>query len=237
MNFYLRYRRSYLGYFWGLLNPVFMFSAIVFVFSSLLHKDFYDLLLVVFAGMIPWLLISQSIFSSCNAYISSEVLIRKVKFNHVLLPISNFGVVLLDNLVMCFIYLLVIIFKNNTFHYSYFQLVPAYFLVIIFGIGVSIIFSTLTVYFRDMQWIAQMIMQALFFMTPILYKTESLDASAQFLVQLNPLTPFVKVFVDILSDQIVDFNTWSSTFLIACFIALLGLSFYLYNRNKISLRL
>lgn len=237
ISFYLKYRRSYFGYLWGLINPIFMITSIAFIFSSMLHKDFSEYIFYVYAGMIPWLFISQSIFSSSNVYISNEVLIRKVKINLAILPIANLLVVLFDSLITCLLYLLLLGIKNLELQFSLLQLIPAYIVLILFCAGCALIFSVLTVYFRDLQWLIQMGMQTLFFLTPVLYKPDSLSGSAQFIVELNPLTPLIQLFSNILNGQIVSINIWIISSLVAIFIFFSGLGIYSFNRTRIIFRL
>lgn len=237
VNFYLKYRRSYFGFFWSLINPIFMIASIAFIFSSILNKDFFEYIFYVFAGMIPWLFISQSIFSSSNVYISNELLIRKVKINLAILPIANLLVVLFDSLITCLLYLLLLGIKNHELQFSLLQLIPAYIVLILFCAGSALIFSVLTVYFRDLQWLIQMGMQTLFFLTPVLYRPDSLSGSAQFIVELNPLTPLIQLFSNVLNGQIVSINLWIMSSLVAIFIFFSGLCIYAFNRTRIIFRL
>lgn len=237
INFYLKYRRSYFGFFWSLVNPIFMVTTIAFIFSSILHKEFLEYVLYVFAGMIPWLLISQSIFSSSNVYISNEALIRKVKINLALLPIANLLVVLFDSLITCFLYLILMTMKNHQLYFSLLQLIPAYMILILFCTGSAFICSILTVYFRDLQWLIQMGMQTLFFLTPVLYRPESLGGNAQFILQMNPLTPLIQLFSNILNNQIISINDWVMSLLVAFIVFVIGICTYAFNRTKIIFRI
>jgi len=237
VNFFLKYRRSYFGFFWSLINPIFMISSIAFIFSSILNKDFFEYLFFIFAGMIPWLFISQSIYSSSNVYISNEVLIRKVKINLAILPIANLLVVFFDSLITCLLYLILLGIKNVELQFSLLQLIPAYIALILFCAGCALIFSILTVYFRDLQWLIQMGMQTLFFLTPVLYRPDSLSGSAQFIVELNPLTPLIQLFSNILNGQIVSVNAWIMSSLVAISIFSAGIGFYSFNRTRIIFRL
>ena len=237
INFYLKYRRSYFGYLWGLLNPIFMISATAFIFSSILHRDFSEYIYYVFAGMIPWLYISQTIFSASNVYIVNEALIRKVKIQMAILPISNLLVSLFDNLTTCLIYVILLGLKNHEISTKLIQLLPAYMIITFFCMGCALIASTLTVYFRDLQWLIQMGMQSIFFLTPVLYRPQILDSNAQLIVQLNPLSPIILLFSSIFMDQFVEVNLWISSSLISIVTFLIGLYVYWVNRNKIIFRL
>jgi ABC-2 type transport system permease protein/lipopolysaccharide transport system permease protein len=214
-----------------------MITSTAFIFSSILHKEFFEYIFYVFAGMIPWLFISQSIFSSSNVYISNEALIRKVKINLALLPIANLLVVLFDSLIICLLYLVLMLIKNHQLYFSLLQLIPAYIVLILFCIGSSFIFSVLTVYFRDLQWLIQMGMQTLFFLTPVLYRPESLSGNAKFIIEMNPLTPLIQLFSNILNNQTISINEWAISLLVAFIVFVVGLYIYAFNRTKIIFRI
>jgi ABC-2 type transport system permease protein/lipopolysaccharide transport system permease protein len=214
-----------------------MISSTAFIFSSILHNDFFDYLFYVFAGMIPWLFISQSIFSSSNVYISNEALIRKVKIDLALLPIANLLVVLLDSLITCFLFLILMTIKNHQLYFTLLQLIPAYIILTLFCTGTALIFSVLTVYFRDIQWLVQMGMQTLFFLTPVLYRPESLSGNAQFIVKMNPLTPLIQLFSNILNNQFISISDWAISLLLAFIVFVIGLFTYTLNRTKIIFRI
>jgi len=237
ISFYLKYRRSYLGYLWGLINPIFMITSTAFIFSSILHKEFFEYIFYVFAGMIPWIFISQSIFSSSNVFISNEALIRKVKINLALLPIANLMVVLFDSLITCSFFLILVTIKNHQLYFSFLQLIPAYIILTFFCAGSAFIVSVSTVYFRDLQWLIQMGMQTLFFLTPVLYRPESLSGNAQFIVEMNPLTPLIQLFSNILNNQIINIKDWLICLLVAYIVFFIGLCAYAFNRTKIIYRI
>jgi ABC-2 type transport system permease protein/lipopolysaccharide transport system permease protein len=127
--------------------------------------------------------------------------------------------------------------KNVELQFSLLQLIPAYIALILFCAGCALIFSILTVYFRDLQWLIQMGMQTLFFLTPVLYRPDSLSGSAQFIVELNPLTPLIQLFSNILNGQIVSVNAWIMSSLVAISIFSAGIGFYSFNRTRIIFRL
>ena len=68
----LKYRRTVFGYFWTLLNPLLILLVLSIVFSSLLKIHLEKFILLLFAGLVPWNLFSQSIIQSLNTYINNE---------------------------------------------------------------------------------------------------------------------------------------------------------------------
>jgi ABC-2 type transport system permease protein/lipopolysaccharide transport system permease protein len=114
----------------------------------------------------------------------------------------------------------------------------AYALLVIFSLGIALVMSIATVFFRDLQYVIGIIMQAWFFLTPVFYKPESLSGKVAWLIELNPLASFVELFraplyMGVLPASSVILNT----FLMAVFSMVVGLSFFVYQEKKIIFRL
>jgi hypothetical protein len=80
-------------------------------------------------------------------------------------------------------------------------------------------------------------MQTLFFLTPVLYRPESLSGNAKFIVEMNPLTPLIQLFSNILNNQTISINEWAISLLVAFIVFVVGLYIYAFNRTKIIFRI
>lgn len=236
-NLFLKYRRSYLGLFWGMVNPLFMISTTSFIFSSILHTSFRSHFLYVFSGMIAWYYLNQSIFAASNSYLINEGILRKVKINLFVLPISSVLAVFLDNFLLFILLVAMVGFKMGYLSFILLLMVPAYLVITFFCFGVSLMVSIFSVYFRDMQWLINMLMQTIFFLTPVLYKPERLDGFAKSITENNPLGYFVMLTNTISDYQIPSVDLWGRAILFALFVFILGLFFYNANKNNIIFRL
>ena len=70
----------------------------------------------------------------------------------------------------------------------------AFILLFFFSLGIAFFISVATVFFRDLQYVIAIAMQAWFFLTPVIYKSRDLTAKVAWLVQLNPVASFIELF-------------------------------------------
>ena len=190
----LRYRRTTLGFLWTLINPLLMISIMAIVFSALFKQDITIFALTLFAGMIPWNFLNSVVTQSCGAFLNNEGLIKKVYLPKVIFPSSIVAALLIDSLLSFFVLFIVILILGGTFSWALIFLPFSFLLLFFFALGLALIMSIATVFFRDLKHVIILMMQALFFLSPILYKPEALGGHLAYLVSLNPVTPFIALF-------------------------------------------
>jgi len=95
------------------------------------------------------------------------------------------------------------------------------------SLGISLLLSVLTVYFRDIQFIWQVILQAGFFVTPIIYKLDMFPESIRVILQLNPLVPILDTAHNlVLYDSLPSVNTAIYILISTAIIFIIGYSVF-----------
>ncbi|MEI6152272.1 MAG: ABC transporter permease [Chitinophagia bacterium] len=193
-DFKLRYQGSILGYMWSLLRPLFLFVILYIVFVRLLkvgsgipHYPVYLLL-----GIVIWNYFAEVTAGGVSSIVGRGDLLRKINFPKyvILLSVSLSGFI---NLVLNFIVIAIFMFFSGvTLGYSAFLIVPIIIELFIFSLGVSFLLSTLYVKFRDVSYIWEVIMQAAFYATPIIYSLNILSDRFQKLLLLNPMAQIIQ---------------------------------------------
>jgi ABC-2 type transport system permease protein/lipopolysaccharide transport system permease protein len=190
----LRYRRTALGYLWTLINPLLMMAVTAVVFASLLKVDISTYAVFLFAGMIPWNCFSSIVTQCGGAFINNEALIKKIYLPKVIFPLSVSLGILIDS-VLAFVALFVIIFAiGGQLSWALLFIPIAYLALFFFALGIALVTSVATVFFRDLQHVLVIGMQAWFFLTPVMYKSDALAGKVAWLVGVNPVTPFIELF-------------------------------------------
>jgi ABC-2 type transport system permease protein/lipopolysaccharide transport system permease protein len=190
----LRYRRTVLGYLWTLINPLLMMSVMAMVFATIFKEDVKVFAVFLFAGMIPWNCFNSIVVQSSGSFINNEGLIKKIYLPKAVFPLSVSVGVIIDSLLSFVALFAIIIAVGGTFSTALFFIPVAYVLLFMFSLGVGLVLSIVTVFFRDMQYVLQIAMQGLFFLTPILYKASALSGAVAGLVALNPVVPYIELF-------------------------------------------
>lgn len=190
----LRYRRTALGYLWTLINPLLMMSVMAAVFSALFKTDMKTFAVFLFAGMIPWSFFNSVVTQSSTSLINNEGLIKKIYLRKIIFPLSLASALLIDSMLSFLALVAIIIAIGGSVSWAILFIPVAYLLLFLFSVGISLIMSVATVFFRDLQHLIAVAMQGLFFLTPVLYKHDALGGKVAWLVALNPVVPFIELF-------------------------------------------
>lgn len=190
----LRYRRTLLGYMWTLVNPLLMMSVTAVVFSTLFKQDFATYALFLFAGMIPWNFFSMSTTQACTSFIQNEGLIKKIYLPKMIFPLSLLIGMLIDSVLALGTLFLVMIPFGAQVSLALLFIPLAYLLLAVFTFGLVLLMSVATVFFRDLQYVIGVLMQAWFFLTPVMYRHDALTGKIAWVVSLNPMVSYIDMF-------------------------------------------
>lgn len=234
----LRYRRTALGYLWTLINPLLMMSIMAMVFSSLFKADLKSFAVFLFAGMIPWNFFSAVVTQSGASFINNEGLIKKIYLPKVIFPLSIASALLIDSVLSFLVLFAIILMLGGSLSAATLFLPFAFLMLFFFAFGIGLTVSIATVFFRDLQHVILILMQGLFFLTPILYKHDAMAGKVGWLVGMNPVVSFIELFRAPLTQASLPSLLVILQSLLITLIALgSGLFFFLRFEKKIVFRL
>jgi ABC-2 type transport system permease protein/lipopolysaccharide transport system permease protein len=234
----LRYRRTMLGYFWTLINPLLMMSIMAVVFSTLFKVELQTFTIFLFAGMIPWNFFNSVVTQSAVSFIHNEGLIKKIYIPKIIFPTSVCLALLVDSLLSFIALFIIIVVLGVEVSWALLFLPVAYLLLFCFAFGLSLIISVSTVFFRDLQHVILIVMQAMFFLTPIFYKPESLVGKVKWLMNFNPIVPFIDLFrAPLLAGSVPKIEVIALAALFAAASLVLGMAVFLWQEKNIVFRL
>lgn len=190
----LRYRRTLFGYLWTLLNPLLMMTVSAVVFSSIFRMDLKSYAVFLFSGVIAFNLFATTVTQCGQSLVANEQLIKKVYIPKLFFPLAVSIAMLIDSVLMFVSLSLIIVLIGGHVSWALTGLLPAYVMLYFFALGIGLVMSVITVYFRDLLHIMAIIMQALIFLSPVYFKPETLSNKVRTLIELNPLTEFIELF-------------------------------------------
>lgn len=195
----IRYKGSALGVIWSVINPLILLAVYTFVFSVVFkskwgistHSNKAEYALVIFSALVFYNVFSEVIIRSPGLILGNVNYVTKVVF-----PLPLLNVVALGNaLVHSFVSLTVLLIGVAIFFHglplTVFYIPLIYIPLCLLSLGLSWFLSSLGVYLRDIGYIVNLIVQILFFMTPIFYSVTSLPKNFQLYMRLNPLTEII----------------------------------------------
>lgn len=190
----IKYRRSILGYFWSILNPLLMMLVLTIVFSTMFRFNIENYPVYLLTGQLIYNFFCESTNMAMIAILNSAPLIKKVYVPKYIFPLSRVlscFTTMVFSLIALFIVMLITKIK---FSITLMLLPILLFYVLIFTIGVGLLLSVFIVFFRDVQYLYGVFLSALNFLTPIFYPTNMLPQWLAKLMILNPLYNYIIFF-------------------------------------------
>jgi ABC-type polysaccharide/polyol phosphate export permease len=194
----VRYRGSFLGYLWSMMNPLLYMGIMMFVFSHLMRFKVENYGSFILSGILAWNLFLQSLGIGVHSIVANGALLRKVKVPATLFPAASVCSVCVNFVLALGPYLIIAFFTGVklTGWVLALPLILAPYLVFIFG--VVLIVSTLNVRFRDVGHVMEPILTMGSYATPVFYPIEMLPERYQHIIRLNPLAHYVGTMRDVL---------------------------------------
>lgn len=211
-DFKLRYQGSFLGYLWSLLKPLFLFAIMYVVFGQLVKLgsvEHYAVYLLL--GIVLWTFFAEATNQGMNSIIGRGDLLRKINFPKYIIVVST-TISALINLVLNLVIVVVLMLVNNVqFNVSGLLIFVFIVEIYIFALGLALLLSALNVKFRDTGHIWEIIMQAAFYATPIIYPLSVVVSKSELAAKLLLLNPVAQAIQDsryfLITKQTVTIST------------------------------
>jgi len=189
-----RYRKTFAGFIWVVLNPLLMFGVQSLVFKTFMRIQVPDYNLFLLGGLLPWIFFSSTIQMTTPLFVSQSHLLRSFKIN----PMVIFGSQVLDNFinfVASFLLIVLPFYLSTGRDFSTLLLLPLALIPLLIGtLSIGVALSTINVFFRDTNFVMGFIFNLLFYVTPVFYPKEYIPTNWQWIVDFNPaiylLNPF-----------------------------------------------
>lgn len=225
----LKYRRSYLGYLWSILNPLMMMLVLVTVFSNLFSRfDIPNYPLYLISGQVLFSFMTEATNMSVGTITSNASLIKKTYVPKYIFTISRVCSSLVN---LCFslgALLIVMLFTKATFSWALFFFPIVLLQLFVFCLGISLMLSALAVFFRDIQYLWGVLVAMWIYLTPIFYPISIIPDEYQELYKtVNPMYWYITQFRDIvLYGQFPEINTVYMGFCTAFIMLIIGVWYF-----------
>ena len=235
----VRYKSTFLGFFWALLVPLSTMLVFSLIFSRISRGWNLNVPYPVFliSGLFPWFFFSMSVSIATTSLVDNSNLLKKVYFNRTIIPISviasNFFNFII-NLVLLIIFILILKIKISVFILLIF--IPVI-LQVIFTTGLVLGLSSLFIKYRDIKYAVEILIFIWFYLTPIFYPIkfmyDNFPMIVQKIVMLNPMTNIVILYRDLLfNSRIPDASVMYGAVISCTLVFILGLMIFKKNESK-----
>lgn len=224
-----KYKNSVLGVLWSFINPLLQIAVYALVFQVILKSNIENYTVYLCCGLIPWQYFSSIVLRGAAVIVDNANIIKKVYFPREILPISIVASEGVNFLISTIIILGFVIFGGIGLSWNilwYFLIVAIQFIV---SIGVALIVSSLTVYFRDLLHLLGIVIQLLFYATPIVYAINSVPANLQWIVKINPMSYLIEAYRSIFYNQTIP-NFQGLLIALGMGITLCVVGYFIFNK-------
>ncbi|MCF6093261.1 ABC transporter permease [Microaerobacter geothermalis] len=228
-----KYKGSYLGILWSLLNPLLNMIVITIVFSTLFGRTIENFPVYLLSGLLLFGFFSSSTTTAMKSVILSANLIKKVYIPKYIFTLSNiisnfifFAISLID-----LVLIMVVTRADITMNVIY---APIYLILLfLFSCGVSLILATITVFFRDLEYLYGVLITALMYASAIFYPEEIIPEKYQFILTLNPVYYFISGFRNVVYYGLpLELNNLLISSAIAVISMIVGILVFEKNQDK-----
>ncbi len=196
----VKYKDSALGFIWSLLNPAMFILIYYIVFQKVLGNGIPLFAIFLATGLLCWNLFQSGVLGATGSVVGNATLVKKVAFPREILALASVGSAFIFFLFQAVVLAIFLLVFGVTPDLSYVWLTPiALLALLVVASGLAVLLSAINVYMRDMQHLMEILLQAWFWATPVVYpfmliaaKTSKLHLTWLYLV--NPVTPVVLTF-------------------------------------------
>ena len=189
-----RYKRSTLGVLWTLLNPLLSTLVLTIAFQAIMRFQVENYTIYLLVGLLFWTFFSQTTTQAMNTLIWGSNLLKRIYVPRTIFAVSVLGNGLINLLLSLIPLAIIMVFTRQPFYPTLLLLPFAIFLMAMFTLGLALFISTLAVFFVDVVDIYGILLQALFYLTPIIYPLGIIPDQIARFIKLNPMTVMVELF-------------------------------------------
>ncbi|MFE0559236.1 ABC transporter permease [Paenibacillus sp. NPDC058910] len=235
-----KYRNSVMGMLWNFLSPLGIVVIIGTVYSVVFRTPIEELIPYLFSGLLPWLFFTGSAEGGSLSFLSSQGYIKQTQVPVEIFPLRVSLVNFINLLISIVAFFLIYAFINpHSFGLKMLLVIPGLIIWLFFCSSWAIISAIVNLYVRDFQPLQSLVVQGLFYLSPIIYKPEMLNHSNfHWLYLLNPFYYLLEIIRrPLLGEEPASLQSWGISIILT--IILCEIAILLINKigRKITFRL
>ena len=235
-----KYRRSALGVLWAIITPLGLSVIIGSVYSIIFGSDPTYFIPMLFAGLNPWIFLSGSADGGTYSFISAEGYIKQTTTNIQIFPIRTVTVAFINLLYSVIAFFAIYLFlQPNSFSPIMLMTIPGLIIQYFFAVGLANITSIINLKIRDFQPFQSLVLQGLFYATPVIFDSSILDEKGfELIYKLNPFYYMISVVkMPMLGEKLLDPIDYLIAIVLAVVVFFFGVILIMKNKKTIAYQL
>jgi len=223
----VRYKRSFLGILWAMVNPLLTMVVLMIVFIKLFRFEVEHYPIYILSGILLWNLFAQGTSVAMHSVLGNSAILKKIYVPASVFTAAAIGSALINLLFALGPLLILALIDGVSPHLSWLFLFIPILQTAVFAFGVGAILAALVVFFADMLDIYQVLLNAYFYLTPIIYPVSILPEALIKLQGLNPLFYFIENFrAPLIEGRLPSLHQVLISWIIALVIMIIGWSLF-----------
>lgn len=200
----VRFIQSKLGSLWIVIHPLMQVLIFALILSEVLSAKLpgidnkYAYALYLMAGIVCWTLFSETVSKCLTLFIDNGNLMKKMAFPRICLPLIAAGTMLVNNILLLAAVFVVFAVLGHFPGLQALWLPALIAITMMLAMGIGLLLGTMNVFMRDIGQVVPVILQALFWLTPVVYQIDILPKTLQHWFKYNPMYPLVTSYQNIL---------------------------------------
>ncbi len=233
-----RYKRSFLGIGWTMLNPLGTMIVLSIAFSQV-FKMTEGYPAYVLSGLMAWNFFSQTTYASMVNLVWGGGLLKRIYMPRTSFALAAIGTGLVNTLLTIIPMMIVMLVLSVPIKITIFFTPIPLILLALFSLGFGLILSTLAVYFPDVAEMYQIVLTAWMYLTPVIYPEEILPENIHFIIStFNPMYSLIKLFrIPIYYGRLPTFEELLLPSMIALVVFIIGWFFFTYRSDEFAYKI
>ena len=192
----IRYKQTVLGLAWAVLQPLFMMAIFTFIFGRFagIPSDGFPYPVFVFAGLLPWTFFANGLTQGGQCLVNQQQLLTKIYFPRLYVPTAAVGAFLVDFAIALGLYALILVIYRTPPAWTVVFLPALIALTVVATLGVVYSLSALTVLYRDFRYVIPFLVQAMMYLSPVIFPVSLIPRRFHALLALNPMCGLIEAY-------------------------------------------
>jgi lipopolysaccharide transport system permease protein len=227
-----RYKQSVVGYAWVLLNPLAQILVYTFVFSIIFRFPTNNVPYVIYlyAALLPWSFSQTAISSGTQSLVENSSLLKKVSFPREVIPYASVIAKIVDLSFSAVLFLILTLVMGVSLAPTAVFFFPLFAIQLLLTTGLVLMLSSFNLFYRDIQYLTNLLMMLWMYMTPIVYPLSLVPQKYVWLYKLNPMVGIIEGYRAALFGYTFEPTLiWWSTF---CALTIFCLGFFVFKKSE-----
>lgn len=223
-----RYKQSVIGYAWVIINPLSQLLIYSFVFSIIFKFPTNNIPypIFLFAGLLPWIYLQSTTSANTMSLVDNRDLIKKVAFPREVFIYSVVISKLIDLFFASLVFIVFLFYYQVWIYPSSLYIILLLITQIMLITGIGLLFSTANLFYRDIQFLINLLLMLWMYLTPVVYPLSLVPTEWVWLYKLNPMVGIIEGYRSALFGTSFDLGTIIWSFLISLIIFISGFSLF-----------